>query len=653
MINQNTIKVESTFKNSSFPEINLDCVDNLIFQYSSGECQKILNLLIKETDKKEIEIYLKKAFNYDNTNFKLIEKIKETNNENLKNLIELYEPLFKYDFKSKIFDLIQIIQNYNKNEILSKIQINEIINNNYNELKDLVHQFNKEINNENEKLIYMIIYYNWISNLLDKINIYKEEMNFGYLPLDNLNEKVFSNKIINNENYSNSLDFLSQKISEIKEYLKLDNNIDNEELLKLIEKEIISEKIKEMVNYKNNNNNITNVTNEKIKKLTQFELDLNNYIKCLNSFEYFFSDFYESYLFHLSIFLNKIPKTLKYLSKLDIINVNILNDFIFFVSNYDFYEFDYNELIDYYETTFDEFIENKEYCQIENNNLIIYGKIIIENYNNYNLNYFNFSKSKKMIFKYEKYIKFNLISKESLFCKYKNIYLDFFKKLFLEEKSCIKKLFINTFPVLKDKYFINEDLLNYIFNQKIHIFNFIADGFAGQTNPCTFNIYIKSNFDNNKAQIETQICFYAAYIIIIVHEIAHFIRLYIFKYTGRKEYEKSFDIDDETKTDLGFFIEKNLFGKIINEINILEAFYILDVEYYYKEINLFLKDFSNSKKMDINQINNNVKTFLNVFDIKNINLNNINKNNNLLIKGNNGYFTIGNNNDRDHFHHYI
>ena len=221
MINQNTIKVESTFKNSSFPEINLDCVDNLIFQYSSGECQKILNLLAKETDKKEIdekeiENNFIKAFNHDKTNFKLIEKIKEENNENLNNLIELYKPLFKYDFKKKIFDLIEIIQKYNNEEILLKFHINEIINNDYNELKDLVQQFNKEINIENEKLIYMIIYYYWILNLTYKLNIYKEEIDFSYKPLDDLNK---NNDIVNDSieynYYSSSIEFLEKNISDV------------------------------------------------------------------------------------------------------------------------------------------------------------------------------------------------------------------------------------------------------------------------------------------------------------------------------------------------------------------------------------------------------------------------------------------------------
>jgi hypothetical protein len=55
-----------------------------------------------------------------------------------------------------------------------------------------------------------------------------------------------------------------------------------------------------------------------------------------------------------------------------------------------------------------------------------------------------------MRFIYEKYIKFNLISENSLFCKYKEEYLNFFKKLFLNDNFYVKQLFIETFRVLKE-----------------------------------------------------------------------------------------------------------------------------------------------------------------------------------------------------------
>ncbi len=69
---------------------------------------------------------------------------------------------------------------------------------------------------------------------------------------------------------------------------------------------------------------------------------------------------------------------------------------------------------------------------------------------------------------YEKNIKYNLISENSLFYKYKEEYLNFFKKLFLNDNSYVKQLFIETFRVLKEKYFIK----NIYYSKKKLIFLF-------------------------------------------------------------------------------------------------------------------------------------------------------------------------------------
>ncbi len=93
----------------------------------------------------------------------------------------------------------------------------------------------------------------------------------------------------------------------------------------------------------------------------------------------------------------------------------ILNDFIFFLSNFDFETISNKEYINYYETTFNEFKVPKSY-KIKENNLILYKPYgIIKNYKNYNLNYYDFNCPKKMRFMYEKYIKSTLISKTVFF----------------------------------------------------------------------------------------------------------------------------------------------------------------------------------------------------------------------------------------------
>jgi hypothetical protein len=111
---------------------------------------------------------------------------------------------------------------------------------------------------------------------------------------------------------------------------------------------------------------------------------------------------------------------------------------MFFLSNYDFENLKVSDLIDYYEKNFDEFKEGDDH-RIKNNDLIIYDEIIIKNYKNYNSNYYDFDEIKKMRFMYEKCIKYPLISKNILFYKYKDKYLNFFKLLFLDNNSCIKK----------------------------------------------------------------------------------------------------------------------------------------------------------------------------------------------------------------------
>ena len=202
---------------------------------------------------------------------------------------------------------------------------------------------------------------------------------------------------------------------------------------------------------------------KKNQELYSLYFEINKNLNCLNSIKDYFSKFFNSYLINLKTFLSNIPKTINYLLELnyeDKKNKIILNDFIFFLSNFDFEKIDFEESIDYYEKTFYEFKERNGF-KIKNNDLISYDMgINIKNYKNYNLNYYKFYVPKKMRFMYEKNIKYNLISENSLFYKYKDKYLNYFKILFLNNNSCIKKLFITTFPVLKEKYFINEELFN-------------------------------------------------------------------------------------------------------------------------------------------------------------------------------------------------
>ena len=69
-------------------------------------------------------------------------------------------------------------------------------------------------------------------------------------------------------------------------------------------------------------------------------------------------------------------------------------------------------------------------------------------------------------FLYEGFIKFYLLPEKNLFIKYKDIFKNFFIDLFTNENSCVKKLFIKTFPVLEENYFISKDFLDFVFEKK-------------------------------------------------------------------------------------------------------------------------------------------------------------------------------------------
>ena len=321
----------------------------------------------------------------------------------------------------------------------------------------------------------------------------------------------------------------------------------------------------------------------------------------------------------------------------------------FFLSHFQFNKEVGDNVIDYYEKALDEF-KIPENFKIKENDLYNSESIKLENYKNYNLNCYPLNYMAKNRFLYEAYIKYNLLPENNLFEKYKKVFKKFFKHLFLNDNSCVKKLFVDTFPVLEEKYFITKDLLDFIFDKKICAFNFFNKEFVGMTISSNLDIFIKVNFIHNNDEIETEISIFAAFIIILLHELAEFFRIYIFKHLGIKEYEKSFFFEENEEPEIGRFIEKKIFGRVIEKINLIEAMYILNINNYYKKNpEEFLIGFINlKKKKSIDTLEDNVKDFLNSVDIflnKKINLNGKNE---LIIKGSGKCLNIGINNDKCH-----
>ena len=124
--------------------------------------------------------------------------------------------------------------------------------------------------------------------------------------------------------------------------------------------------------------------------------------------------------------------------------------------------------------------------------------------------------------------------------------------------------------------------------------------------------------------------------------------LNIYKHYGIEEYEKSFCYDENEEPEIGKFIEKKLFGRVIEKINILETLYILNINNYFKDnCEKFLFDFKEIKNQkSIGIIDDNVKNFLEKLGI-NLNKNiKFNLKSDFILKGSSNCFNIGMNNDK-------
>ena len=150
--------------------------------------------------------------------------------------------------------------------------------------------------------------------------------------------------------------FLEQEkdkvISKIKKLLLIEKTceIDEEELKIKIEQEKNKEKAK---NYDSNTK--TSKESEKQKELDNLLKDLNKNNYCLDSLYNYLNPFYTRYLKRLQYFLENIPITKNYIKTLDYDNINnikILRDFVFFLFYYSFADGKFQNIINYYETTF-------------------------------------------------------------------------------------------------------------------------------------------------------------------------------------------------------------------------------------------------------------------------------------------------------------
>ena len=127
---------------------------------------------------------------------------------------------------------------------------------------------------------------------------------------------------------------------------------------------------------------------------------------------------------------------------------------------------------------------------------------------------------------YEKYLLFSSCQNNNIFAKYKNVYKNFFQQIF--KKKCIKNLFSDIFPYLNENFFIDDAFIEDLFDNKINAYNFESRDFSAETISPQLKIYIKNYYEGDDT-LECEICVFAAFIILIFHELAHYIRIYRFK----------------------------------------------------------------------------------------------------------------------------
>jgi len=530
------------------------------------------------------------------------------------------------------------LSGYNIKDIINKYNIEQYILK-YNQLKELAHNSNNEISPEDTDLYFFTLYYNWLLKLfqlLEKSN--KESLktkDVNYID-ENLEKKMRTRTTL-----EKILKEIRQKMVELVDIKTEVDKLDEESFEDIVYKAKNKEIDKDI-----------NKNNQKYIEIEELLSDLKIKDKILKNLDIYYNSFYQNYLVNVKGFLKRINNSKKYIKELDYRdkkNIKILTNFIFFLTYYDFSKV--HQYVDYYEKTFEKLdFSNDENFKIKDGKLFV-GDIEkeIDNYEDYNLAFINnkFEDLENNRFLREKYLKFNYFPEKNLFNKYIKLYLKFFKDLFLKDNSCVKRLFIKAFPVLKSNYFIDEKLLEYIFYNKIFTFNFESSEFVGMTEHSNLNITLKDNYTGNKDISLNEICVFASFIIILIHELANFFSTYIFKHLKVVEYVNSFNFEKNEKGDIGRIIEIKLFGRVIEKMNVIEAIYILNVDNYMKNnVEDFLEGFLNLKNEKKIIIDDKVKQFLNEVNIYNVNTELTDFKNIFIVKGNSNSLNIGVNNDK-------
>ena len=352
-------------------------------------------------------------------------------------------------------------------------------------------------------------------------------------------------------------------------------------------------------------------------------------------------NFFKKYLSKFSIFLQEIKDTyLKKLSTIKFVNEedkNIFEYFMLFISYYNFesisrdicsvwkcsFDNSYNEinmkLVEYYRQKYP-----LMKIIIENNNKLILkikyiNDIIIENYNDYELDSLLDDIYKNLNFNEIKAIKYVKIPKLNNHLYIKKIYKNWRAfNLSIFNSKTIKSLYKTLF---KEQYsFIEGEKELDIILKNITFYSFDTD-FSAITDRKALKIYEYSNYENlveiyDKYLLNEdvlKVIFLAFNLIINFHEIlGHLnIKYQIYKYgQEKKEYYNSPKVNKNLSSDYakgrddresGEDIEIKLFGRVILDLSLKEALFILNLtNYLVNDYNSFKNKFIKCDNEKIN-----------------------------------------------------
>ena len=593
----------------------------------------------------------------NNLDGKLLHKYKEN--------YEMYSFLFQNDFGEKIFNLFDKLKKYNCKDIEQLYDLITFFHSEMNNLKEIIETL-PLITYKDKNAYFASYYYYIIISILNNYNKYKpnknDESEGSYIQLnDNEEEKKdIINEISDNNGYKEEMSAerstLENKMNNIKDkILNLYNPYKNLIFDKKIEDNDISKAIDLNILF-------TKTVNTTLKDIKDeyFKLE-----RIYNKLENYYNKFFRDYLLCMSKFISSINNTYKYFYERIIINkysdkdnIEDFIDFIYYFTNFNYIENE-NKLSDFIKY-FEDYFSNNEYkdkkWKDSDNNVfeIKNGKLIqtnlignsehVDECENYCLKLIEKEKLTKFQYSNQKYLWFLKFKKNNLLEQNKKVLLDFFLNIF--QKKEMKNLMIEVFPILEENYFINKKFIIEFFN-KIRAYNFKPYDMCGETISPMLDVYIKSYFDSSQLY-ESEICALASFVIILLHEFAHYIRIYIYKKTGNTKYRKSIDLCNFK--DIGEYLETLLFGKVVHYINLFQALYILDENNYAKNYVTFKKEFmecENSQNVKtIKESFNKMNTFLKRLNIK-ANVSNIeNPNAFFNIKGRSNVFRLGFNNDK-------